>query len=90
MRTTIEMPDPLFRAAKRHALNQGITLKQFVTAAVERGLKNGQPARRKRTVTAPFVKVAPDAPILRMTPQELKNADVAAEVEHYRAVFSRR
>ncbi len=39
MKTTIEMPDEIFRAAKAAALMRGQTLKQLVTAAVERELK---------------------------------------------------
>ena len=55
MKTTIEMPDEIFQAAKAAALMRGQTLKQLVTAAVERELKGmssgvtaePQPARAK-------------------------------------------
>lgn len=55
MKTTIEMPDEVFQAAKATALMRGQTLKQLVTAAVERELKGmpsggtvePQPARAK-------------------------------------------
>jgi len=35
MKTTLEMPDPVFRKAKAKAAEQGIPLRQFVTEAVE-------------------------------------------------------
>ena len=34
MKTTLEIPDPLFRKAKATAAQRGLTLKQFVTEAV--------------------------------------------------------
>jgi hypothetical protein len=38
MKTTLEMPDPVFRKAKARAAEQGIPLRQFVTEAVEEKL----------------------------------------------------
>ena len=35
MKTTIEIPDPLFRKAKSKAAEQGKTLKDFVTEAIQ-------------------------------------------------------
>ena len=39
MKTTLEIPDTLFRQAKSKAAQQGIPLRQFVTEAVEDKLK---------------------------------------------------
>ena len=38
MKTTLEIPDAVFRRAKARAAEQGIPLRQFVTAAVEEKL----------------------------------------------------
>ena len=38
MKTTVEIPDTLFRAAKSAAARQGITLKRFFTAAIRHAL----------------------------------------------------
>ncbi len=35
MKTTIEIPDPLFRTAKSRAAERGQTLKEFVTEALQ-------------------------------------------------------
>ena len=35
MKTTIEIPDPLFRKAKSRAAERGQTLKEFVTGALQ-------------------------------------------------------
>ena len=40
MKTTIEIPDPLFRKAKSHAAERGQTLKQFVTDALRARLED--------------------------------------------------
>lgn len=39
MKTTIDLPDPLFRRAKATAATQGISLKAFITSAVESSLE---------------------------------------------------
>jgi hypothetical protein len=38
MKTTLEIPDPLFRRAKSAAADRGIPLRQFVTEAVKEKL----------------------------------------------------
>jgi hypothetical protein len=39
MRTTIELPDPLFKHLKTLAAFEGLTLRDLVVALVERGLQ---------------------------------------------------
>ena len=51
MKTTLEIPDPIFRRAKSKAAERGIPLRQFVTEAVEDKLKTS-PAPNKK----PWVK----------------------------------
>ncbi len=41
MKTTLEIPDPVFRRAKARAAQQGVPLRQFVTEAVEEKLRTG-------------------------------------------------
>lgn len=40
MKTTLEIPDTIFRRAKSQAAEQGIPLRQFVSQAVEDKLKS--------------------------------------------------
>ena len=42
MKTTIELPDVLFREAKATAAREGITLKDFFTEAVANKLRKGE------------------------------------------------
>ena len=47
MKTTLEIPDAVFRRAKSKAAEQGIPLRQFVTEAVEDKLKAAPAAGQK-------------------------------------------
>jgi hypothetical protein len=47
MKTTLEIPDPIFRRAKSKAAQQGIPLRQFVTEAVEDKLKTARGVGQK-------------------------------------------
>jgi hypothetical protein len=47
MKTTLEIPDKVFRRAKSKAAEQGIPLRQFVTEAVEDKLKMAPTAGQK-------------------------------------------
>ena len=48
MKTTIELPDPLFRAVKAHAAQEGLSLKVFFERAVTDHLR-----RKSEPVAAP-------------------------------------
>ena len=39
MRTTLELPDPLFREVKARAAQSGLKLKELLTRSIEAGLK---------------------------------------------------
>lgn len=47
MKTTLEIPDRIFRRAKSKAAERGIPLRQFVTEAVEDKLKEAIPRGEK-------------------------------------------
>src|SRR5689334_11425448 len=47
VKTTLEIPDPVFRKAKAKAAAEGIPLRQFVTNAVEEKLRGGESAKQK-------------------------------------------
>jgi hypothetical protein len=47
MKTTLEIPDSIFRRAKSKAAKQGISLRQFVTDALRDKLKSAAMATRQ-------------------------------------------
>lgn len=54
MKTTVEIPDPLFRQAKQYAARHGLTLRELLTRGLEMALRETAPPRRRfrlKTVT---------------------------------------
>ena len=54
MRTTIDLPDPLFRRLKAAAALNGISLKEIIRRAVEKELHSKRP--RKGRVQFPLIR----------------------------------
>jgi hypothetical protein len=85
MRTTIDIPDALMRAAKARAAEHGERLKDLVNRALahELGLPSGA-ARKTGRVTLPLI--APDAaPAVLVTNDDIASALEAADIERYSA-----
>lgn len=51
MKTTLDIPDPIFRQAKARAALRGVSLRQFVTEAIEE--KVAAPAARRSGLAEP-------------------------------------
>jgi hypothetical protein len=85
MRTTIDMPPTLMRAAKARAAEEGESLKDLVNRAVAREI--GLPATaqgKKGRVTLPLI--ARDAtPTVLVTNDDIANAFDAEDVERFAA-----
>jgi hypothetical protein len=58
MRTTIEMPDALFRKTKAVAALRGSSMKDLIIHAVEKEVSSAQPAKGKR-VKLPLIHLSP-------------------------------
>ncbi|TVQ96991.1 MAG: hypothetical protein EA403_15435 [Spirochaetaceae bacterium] len=56
MRTSIDLPDDLFRSAKALSSLRGVTLKTLITRAVERELESATVQFRPRRVEFPLVR----------------------------------
>jgi hypothetical protein len=83
MRTTIDMPTALMRAAKARAAEHGESLKDFVNRAVahEVGLPSG-PGGKTGRVTLPLI--AGDAtPTVLVTSEDIEDAFGAEDAERY-------
>jgi hypothetical protein len=83
MRTTIDMPTSLIRAAKARAADRGESLKDLVNRAVahEVGLPN-VPREKSGRVTLPLVGRITDPPAL-VTDEDIEAAFDAEDVERY-------
>jgi hypothetical protein len=68
VRTTVDIPDPLYRELKGKAAREGHSVKELILRGVERELKN--PDRRTRRISLPIV------PSKRPGTLELDNAKI--------------
>ena len=55
MRTTVDIPDPLYRALKARAATEGRSVRELILRGTERELQGGRRPRRKR-VRLPIVR----------------------------------
>jgi plasmid stability protein len=55
MRTTIDLPDPLFRRVKSEAALRGSSLKEFIREALQQAVAGERPVRRQQ-VRLPLVR----------------------------------
>jgi hypothetical protein len=69
MRTTIDIPDSLYRQLRKRAAQDGVSAKAFILRGVEVMLRDGSHAPRQR-VTLPLV------PSQRRRPLQLDNARI--------------
>lgn len=83
MRTTIDMPDVLMRAAKARAAEHGESLKDLVNRALahELGLPS-VPKRKTGRVTLPLI-AREAAPAVLITDDDIAAALEAEDVERY-------
>lgn len=59
MRTTLDLPEPLFRELKAHAALRGLPMKQLLQQFVEQGLRPDQHTSASTTVSARRQRSAP-------------------------------
>jgi len=69
MRTTIDLPDAVFRRMKAAAALEGTTIKDFLQRAVEHEL--GARAKPKRRVKLPLIRSTPGHSIRPLSREEL-------------------
>ena len=88
MRTTIDLPDPIYRQLKAHAALRGLPMKEVVLAFVERGLRAPEEA------AAPPPAVARELPTIRaqaaLPPEAFTNAGLFELLEPGEAPDARR
>jgi hypothetical protein len=56
MRTTVDLPDPLFERVKAEAALRGMKLRDFIARSLEQALTSGSRETRSRRVKLPLVK----------------------------------
>ena len=80
MKTTIDLPDALVLDIKRHALEEGLKLKDAMALLLKLGLKadRGETKTPAHRVTLPLVKCKQQA---ELTPEQVADTLLAQEAE---------
>ncbi len=93
MRTTLDLPDPLFKAVKTRAVQEGVTLKDLLATYIESGLrgrileKKGGAKGRVLPVAIPRIPGTPLHPA--MTNAELQAILGDDDIAQYKEVIAR-
>lgn len=74
------------KRAKIAAVQRGVTLRDLVAEGLRHELSEKKPPVRRR-LKLPNVRIAADAPLLRMSIKQLKNLEAEEEAEHLHAVY---
>lgn len=85
MRSTFDLPDDLMKRAKIAAVERGVSLRDLVAEGLRRVLEQTQPSRRQRKL--PNIRIAEDAPLLRMSIADLKALEAEEEAERLHALY---
>jgi hypothetical protein len=82
VRTTLDLPDPVFRDLKTKAAREGVTLKDLVTSFVKEGLYGKQEATPK-PVRSPLPEPLPSrgGPPLSLTNAEIEELLLQEDLE---------
>jgi len=55
MRTTVDIPDPVYRRLKTEAAHRGCSVKELVLRGVKAELQGGKPARKAQVIKLPII-----------------------------------
>ncbi len=91
MRTTIELPDELYRTLKTRAAISGVTMRELIQGLIEQGLRQtegraGSGAHRDEPL--PVAIPARGIPIT-LTPEDIHRLEEEEDLERYERSFGR-
>jgi hypothetical protein len=72
MKTTVEIPEQLFRQAKARAALEGISLREFLMRGLRMALQSPSPENEPHRTAFPILKAAQSAP--RLTDEQVAAA----------------
>lgn len=83
MRTTIDLPDHLYRSLKVRASLSGVSLRELVTALIEQALGQGQPGPPEAgaTRTPPPVIIPSTGRVVELTVEDVHRLEEEEDLE---------
>ena len=91
VRTTLDLPDPLFRELKARAAIEGVKMKELIRRFIETGLNaGGSPKSRPRRSAIPVIPgTAVGEPIPALTREEIHRLEEQEDLEKLDRSFRR-
>jgi hypothetical protein len=89
MRTTLDLPDDLFRRVKAKAALEGAKLKQLLTRYVENGLREPTQPPATRRSRLPVIKRRGKQPIANLTARRQNQLEQKEDLAKLRRSFRR-
>lgn len=89
MRTTVDLPDGLFRRAKACAASRGETLKTFLRRALENEVGGGTRVAEEARVKLPLIGHR-GGPKIRLTNRDIARLEEEDDLYHFRKSLRRR
>ena len=83
MRTTLDLPDPLFREVKIRAAEEGLSLKELLTSYVEKGLRGEREETRPLRSPLPPPLPSRGVPIPSLTNAEIDELFLKEDLERW-------
>jgi hypothetical protein len=84
MRTTIDLPDELYRTLKARAAISGVTLRDLVQGLIEQGLTTAAPQTAPQQREDPPVIIPPTGrPLPDLSPEALHRLEEEDDLERY-------
>jgi hypothetical protein len=87
MRTTIDLPDPLFKRLKAHAALEGVKLREFIAGAIEAALQPAEAlAKTRKFKPLPVIKRRgkPGPLMTKLTNDFIAELELQDDIDRYR------
>ena len=90
MRTSLDLPDPVFRELKARAAMEGVKMKELIRRFIETGLRaDASPAPVRRRSPFPVIGTATGEPIPALTAEDLHRIEEQEDLERYERSLGR-
>ncbi len=83
MRTTIDLPDELYRTLKARAAISGVTLRELVQGLIEQGLGSTGPQDASGARPDPPVAIPSSGRTISITPADIHRLEEEDDLERY-------
>jgi hypothetical protein len=79
MRTTVELPDSLFKSAKVYAVEHDTTLKELIVQGLKQVIAQKRESTPSRRLSIAPIQLSLDSPLRHLTLREIKDLDAATD-----------